>query len=259
MTKQISVSVPADDKRALVAGATMLLTLADKLPEIDLPDMSSESHRGKAPIEQQSYAEAAIEADPGIDIPPAVEQHGEGAMPPPAPIAPSVATVETDARGLPWDERIHAGTKTKMANGEWKKRRGVDTNTVVSVEAELRALMAIPTGASPDLDDAKVNDALATLAELTGSPTAPAAVPPAPPAAAVPPTPPPAPSATAPANFPQFLKAVSDLIAAGRITLPRITDDVLVPAGIASMTLVASRQDLIPQLWEKIEGIIING
>lgn len=43
----------------------------------------------------------------------------------------------TDKNGLPWDERIHAGTKALNADGTWKKRRGVDDATVAAVTAEL--------------------------------------------------------------------------------------------------------------------------
>lgn len=48
----------------------------------------------------------------------------------------------TDKNGLPWDERIHAGTKALNGDGTWKKRRGVDDATVATVTAEL-------TGAAP--------------------------------------------------------------------------------------------------------------
>lgn len=48
----------------------------------------------------------------------------------------------TDKNGLPWDERIHAGTKALNADDTWKKRRGVDDATVAAVTAEL-------TGAAP--------------------------------------------------------------------------------------------------------------
>ena len=51
--------------------------------------------------------------------------------------------VEVDADGLPWDERIHAGTKRKNADGRWTAKRGVnDAAFVARVIAELRAQMA---------------------------------------------------------------------------------------------------------------------
>lgn len=45
----------------------------------------------------------------------------------------------TDNTGLPWDERIHSGSKALTAKGVWKKRKGVSDDMVRAVEAELRA------------------------------------------------------------------------------------------------------------------------
>lgn len=53
----------------------------------------------------------------------------------------------TDKNGLPWDERIHAGTKALNADGTWKKRRGVDDATVAAVTAELTGAATAPTPA----------------------------------------------------------------------------------------------------------------
>jgi hypothetical protein len=51
--------------------------------------------------------------------------------------------VELDSDGLPWDSRIHAGSKGKLAKTkQWKKKRGVDQDLVDQVEAELRAAMS---------------------------------------------------------------------------------------------------------------------
>lgn len=51
----------------------------------------------------------------------------------------------TDKNGLPWDERIHAGTKALNGDGTWKKRRGVDDATVAAVTAELTGTAPAPT------------------------------------------------------------------------------------------------------------------
>lgn len=51
----------------------------------------------------------------------------------------------TDKNSLPWDERIHAGTKALNADGTWKKRRGVDDATVTAVTAELTGAAPAPT------------------------------------------------------------------------------------------------------------------
>lgn len=64
---------------------------------------------------------------------------------PAAPAAPSspAGGVELDKDGLPWDERIHAGTKRKNDDGRWTKKRGLnDPALVTRVVAQLRAQMA---------------------------------------------------------------------------------------------------------------------
>jgi len=53
--------------------------------------------------------------------------------PPPPPPAPSV---ELDSEGMPWDGRIHTTAKTKVANGTWKRARGVDKELVEAIKAE---------------------------------------------------------------------------------------------------------------------------
>ena len=44
--------------------------------------------------------------------------------------------MELDTRGFPWDERIHARTKTKNKDGSWKYLRGVGPKTVEEVEGK---------------------------------------------------------------------------------------------------------------------------
>lgn len=45
--------------------------------------------------------------------------------------------VLVDARGFPWDERIHSSNKKQTSAGVWQKRRGVNATLVATVEAEL--------------------------------------------------------------------------------------------------------------------------
>ena len=82
-----------------------------------------------------------------------LEEHGfsdEIALDAPAPspqpvITPAAATaavsagIELDAKGLPWDERIHSSNKAKKADGSWHKRKGLADGVFEQVEAELRA------------------------------------------------------------------------------------------------------------------------
>lgn len=57
----------------------------------------------------------------------------------------------TDSEGLPWDERIHAGSKTRNQDGTWKARKKRQDMTaeewsdyVTGVKAELKELMNVP-------------------------------------------------------------------------------------------------------------------
>lgn len=53
---------------------------------------------------------------------------------------------EFDKDNMPWDERIHAGTKSKNADGRWKRKKGVEDSMVAAVEGELKssAPIAVP-------------------------------------------------------------------------------------------------------------------
>lgn len=50
---------------------------------------------------------------------------------------PKAEMVDVDSRNMPHDERIHAGTKAKNADGTWRARRGVSPELVEQVEREL--------------------------------------------------------------------------------------------------------------------------
>jgi hypothetical protein len=55
-----------------------------------------------------------------------------------ASAATAQPTTETDAEGLPWDERIHSSSKAKNDNGNWKLKKGVANSKVLEqVRAEL--------------------------------------------------------------------------------------------------------------------------
>lgn len=55
-----------------------------------------------------------------------------------------------DSAGIPWDERIHASTRTTKADGTWTRRRNTDDIYYASVMAELtEAARAAEPAASP--------------------------------------------------------------------------------------------------------------
>lgn len=90
----------------------------------------------------------------------------------------TVNTVELDKNGIPWDERIHAGTKRKNADGTWSLKKGVDKDLAAQIIAEYQA--AAPSAPSkPGVPPAPSAPA------APSKPSAPAkpGVPPAPPKA----------------------------------------------------------------------------
>ena len=92
--------------------------------------------------------------------------------------------VELDKNGIPWDERIHAGTKRKNADGTWSLKKGVDKELAAQIIAEYQSAGGgVEAPAAPSKPSAPA------------APSAPAkpGVPPAPPAAPAKPGVPPAP------------------------------------------------------------------
>lgn len=53
-------------------------------------------------------------------------------------------SLETDINNLPWDSRIHSGNRTKLNNGAWKYKRGLDIPYIETVEKELKQIMQAP-------------------------------------------------------------------------------------------------------------------
>lgn len=162
-----------------------------------------------APVEPQ----AGVPLPPNASLPPA---------PPPAPpaSAPTVAaptgSVVTDKNGLPWDARIHASSKTMNADGSWRGRRNTDAHIIAQVEAELRALMAIPAASAP------------------------------------PPPPTPGPAAAAavsPTTLAEMMPLLTTAMLASKLQ-PTAVGEVLAEMGIAGgAPMLAARPDMVPQVW----------
>lgn len=131
-------------------------------------------------------------------------------------LAPSVNTGTL----IPWDARIHAGSKAKLAKKPhgWKMKRGVSDELVDQVEAELIAAMK----ASP------ANPVESTPAPPASEPT------PAAPAQ-------PATHTGAVTTFPALMSAITS----NKIDQATVTAAVN-KAGLQSLPLLAARPDLIP-------------
>lgn len=148
--------------------------------------------------------------------------------------------VELDSEGLPWDHRIHASSKKKLAKtGAWKLMRGVDQSLVDSVKTELRAVMNVP---------APQPEAVAPVAPPVPKPQV---IPPAPQPEAVAPVAPPAHSPSfEPAKtvtFPEFMTAVTE---AG-LDESEITE-ACNSHGVESLYLLAARPDLITPVYNEL-------
>lgn len=131
-------------------------------------------------------------------------------------LAPSVNTGTL----IPWDARIHAGSKAKLAKAPhgWKMKRGVSDELVDQVEAELIAAMK----ASP------ANPVESTPAPPASEPTPAAPAQPAAPTGAV-------------TTFPALMSAITS----NKIDQATVTAAVN-KAGLQSLPLLAARPDLIP-------------
>lgn len=179
--------------------------------------------------------------------------HTPAVPPPPAPVAAPVvpaAGVALDVQGLPWDARIHASTKTKVANGEWKKKKGLDPAVIATVVAELRAVMGLPAVAASALTPG-IPSTPAALAAAAPPPPAPV---PVPPVAAVP-VPPPAPPTGAITTFAGLMSYISAQVVAGKWSHPE-TLTACQASGVTALPLLASRPDLIPAVAATIQAMI---
>jgi len=137
------------------------------------------------------------------------------AVPAALPTTARAADVELDTKGIPWDPRIHAGTKGKLANGEWRTKRGADPNLVAKVESELKANMSTPS--------------------LPGMPM--------PPATAATPAAPPAQAGGI--DFNRLIMTLPGMVATGAITTEQI-EVACQSVGLSGIAALGARQDLVP-------------
>ena len=181
----------------------------------------------------------------GFDIPTGIQ----------APInpAPVASGIDVDASGLPWDGRIHAGTRSKTQDGNWKMRRGVDDDIVSAVLNELRQTMGMaPTEVVPPtpLTPPPAQVFAQPAAQVPPPPFVPPAAPPAPPATTLPTETPQAGTAIGASpseqiTFPKLMQKITAAFAAKTLDQAAIGAAVQA-AGLPSLPMLASRPDLVP-------------
>lgn len=165
----------------------------------------------------------------------------------PASLGAGAASVELDKNGLPWDERIHAGTKTKLKSGEWKAKKQVDAASVAQVETELRARGAATPAAVPVAPAAPVVDPAAVFGGA--APT----IPTAPPVASLAPAAPVAPSAVAgPTTFEQLMPRITAAVTAG-IMPPAAVGAACAAHGAASVVTLQQSPQFVPLVWATLK------
>lgn len=208
------------------------------------------------PIERAEHVDPADAFEQPAPLDPAAA-FGEAPLAPaatpvgaPSPvIASAPAGVEVDKEGLPWDARIHAGTKAKNADGRWKAKKGAPDDLKTQVTTELRAVMGAPPAPAaappppppPTPQDNALNTALAE-AEA---------------AAAPPPPPPPAPAASNTAGFIAAMQKVTSGQADGKIT-PQDVATIVASLGLASARDLMHRPDLVPEFEAQVASYIAS-
>lgn len=247
---QISLTVPSDDERALVAAGTFFLTLAGKVPALELDDtpevettpaITTESVKEELPDAFLQLNEAGAWVDP-TDAEVTLQD---------TLIAAADAVGEFDTNGLPWDGRIHAGSKARLANGAWRYKRGVDKDVVEAVEAELKGLLSTPLNVAPPPPPPPVQEAIqgydcdTTTAKLDIAPPPPAQE-------TTTPRPPPPQEMTIPA----FLQLYTTNIVSKKWTREEVEQAIVnqgVP-GVEKIPHLMAHKDLIPKILEELNA-----
>jgi hypothetical protein len=209
-------------------------------------------------------------APPAADEVPQVPFAGIPTVVPPAPaaITPPAPPVDTpplapigvalDGEGLPWDQRIHASTKTfRQSDNTWKLKKGADATLVGQVKAELRTAMGAPVVPPPAPVTPPVVPVAPMVNETPVPPVNETVVPPAPvvptPAAVTPPVPP-APAPPAAMTYPELVQAVTAKQGQDKISFMEVVK-VCNDHGLANLQLLGSRPDIIPSVFAKLEEI----
>lgn len=259
---QISITVPRDDETALIAAGTFFLTLAGKVPALELDNAD--------PVEKFEAAETNDVADKfmkldesGSWVDPATTTEQPAPPPPPPPVTeappvgkPAIAVPELakDSTGalIPHDTRIHAGSAAVLKDGTWRLKRGVDAELVKAVEDELKALVANgPVETLSAAPPPPPPEQQTTSAPEGGQQPAPP--PPPPPEQQTQPAPPP-PPAGVPTTFPEFLQAVTPMMSSGAIKKEDIDQAVANQGkpGVDKTPHLMANLDLIPGVWAEL-------
>lgn len=161
----------------------------------------------------------------------------------------AAAGVDLDSDGYPWDHRIHASTKTKIANGTWKLKPKTDPALIEQVRGEFRQTAAAPIDVPP---------ALQAPAPQLGAAVEPAPQAPAPAAAPAPQAPAAVATGDKPTNpaalFAATMKKYSIAETSGKVEQGAALKW-CVAAGLPSVAGLMSRLDLCGAFYDQLTAM----
>lgn len=207
-----------------------------------------------APIEAAALFAAEVD---DVDAPEVDDAAEFNLQLPPPPTDATAATlhslqqagVELDSAGFPWDHRIHASTKSKIADGTWKVKPKTDKALIEQVRAEFRQTAAAPLTVAPPVNQVPTPPAAAV--EPAPQAAAPAADEPRPPA-------PPASVQDKPTNpallFSATMKAYADAEKRGLFT-PGYGNEWAKAQGLPNISALITRPDLCGAFFDLIQQV----
>lgn len=143
---QISFDTALTRPEELTAIIALCASLGGRLPDhgqttnvvnisgVAMPEVAERVEAARGTTAPVVYADEV--AEQGNDATSGTVRASEPAEAP-ATSAPT-GSIDLDADGIPWDERIHASTKTKTQSGHWTKKRKVDEVLYGQVHAKLQ-------------------------------------------------------------------------------------------------------------------------
>lgn len=235
-----AATAPAPDAQTLTTSATPAQTATDVATSgtsDDTPEPDAASVFGDPKPQAPETATTATGTDSAQPAETTANAATTAETPEPAQNATAPAGVDlapsvNTGTLIPWDARIHAGSKAKLAKKPhgWKMKRGVSDELVDQVEAELIAAMkaspANPVESTPTPPPVDAGRSVVSADPAIGVVHAPAQ--PAAPTGAV-------------TTFPALMSAITS----NKIDQATVTAAVN-KAGLQSLPLLAARPDLIP-------------
>jgi len=191
---------------------------------------------------------------PSVSVASTPTSSGVAALP---TVATSPATptsgVELDTEGHPYDVRIHSAGKSKIANGTWKLKKGVDKALVEQINAQNKTLVGSPLPAALPVSNVVALPTLpaATVAALPELPALPPVAAVAPPDAEIVVT-----------DYPSFAQYVAQQVLIRPVGAKAELDKGLAhyglvdASGTADLTALAHRPDIVAPLYGWFKAVV---